>query len=61
MIIPEWLIQDPFENKPEKISNPESFKQIARERFRKYEKDIAKKMNIPYNFIDGSLHIGFFK
>ena len=38
MIIPEWLFQDPFENKPEKISNPESLKQIATEKFRSMKK-----------------------
>ena len=31
MIIPEWLFQHPFENKPEKIYNPKLLEQIARE------------------------------
>ena len=30
MKIPEWLFQEPVENKIEKIYNPKSLKQIAR-------------------------------
>ena len=47
MIIPEWLIQNPIENNPEKLSNLETLKQIAREKIQKYETDIAKTMIIP--------------
>ena len=35
MIIPEWLFQNPIENNPEKLSNLETLKQIAREKIQK--------------------------
>ena len=31
MIIPEWLFQEPVENKINKIHNPKSLKQLARD------------------------------
>ena len=34
MIIPEWLFQEPVENKINKIHNPRSLKQIARDNIR---------------------------
>ena len=34
MIIPEWLFSEPVENKIEKIYNPKSLKQLARDNIR---------------------------
>ena len=41
MIIPEWLFQEPIENK--KINNPKSVKHLAREQVKANDKKIAKK------------------
>ena len=63
MIIPEWLFQEPIENKIKKIYNPRSLKQIARDNIRlddkQLNKELAKKMNNPYYFTDRALQIGF--
>ena len=51
MIIPEWLFQEPVENKIKKIYNPRSLKQIARDNIRlddkQLNKELAKKMINP--------------
>ena len=63
MIIPEWLFQEPVENKIKKIYNPRSLKQIARDNIRlddkQLNKELAKKMINPYYFTDRALQIGF--
>ena len=63
MIIPEWLFQEPVENKINKLHNPRSLKQIARDNIiiddKKFNKKLAKKMINPYNFTDRNLKVGF--
>ena len=63
MIIPEWLFREPVENKINKIYNPRSLKQIARDNIRLDDKqlnrELAKKMINPYYFTDRALQVGF--
>ena len=63
MIIPEWLFQEPVENKIKKIYNPKSLKQLARNNIKKdhkqLNKELAKKMINPYYFTDRNLKVGF--
>ena len=63
MIIPEWLIHEPIENKINKIHNPKSLKQIARDNIKlddkQLNKELAKKMNNPYYFADRALRVRF--
>ena len=63
MIIPEWLFQEPVENKTNKIYNPKSLKQLARDNIRlddkQLNKELAKKMINPYCFTDRNLKVGF--
>ena len=63
MIIPEWLFQEPFENKIKKIYNPKSLKQLARNNIKlddkQLKKELAKKMINPYYFTDKNLKVGF--
>ena len=63
MIIPEWLFQEPVENKIKKIYNPKSLKQLARNNIKlddkQLNKELAKKMINPYYFIDENLKVGF--
>ena len=63
MIIPEWLFREPVENKINKIYNPKSLKQLARNKIelddKQLNKEIAKKMINPYYFIDNNLKVGF--
>ena len=63
MIIPEWLFREPVENKVNKIYNPKSLKQLARNNIRlddkQLNKELAKKMINPYYFTDRALQIGF--
>ena len=44
MIIPEWLFQEPVENKINKIYNPRSIKQLARDNIRLDDKQISKEL-----------------
>ena len=50
-IIPNWLFQEPIENKVNKIYNPKSLKQIARDNIRlddkQLNKDLARKLINP--------------
>ena len=61
MIIPEWLFQEPVENKVNKIHNPRSLKQIARDNIRlddrQLNRELAKKMINPYYFTDKNLKV----
>ena len=63
MIIPEWLFQEPIENKIKKIYNPRSLKQIARDNIilddKQLNKELANKMINPYYITDRALQIGF--
>ena len=62
-IIREWLFQEPVENKINKIHNPRSLKQMARDNIRlddkQLNKELATKMNNPYYFTDRILRAGF--
>ena len=63
MIIPEWLFKGPVENKINKIYNPKSLKQLARNNIKlddkQLNKDLAKKMINPFYFTDNNLRVGF--
>ena len=63
MIIPEWLFQEPVENKINKIYNPKSLKQIARNNVKlddkQLNKELAKKMIYPNYFTNRALQVGF--
>ena len=63
MIIPDWLFQEPVENKIKKIYNPKSLKQLALNNIKLDDKqlneEIAKKMINPYYFTDRNLQVGF--
>ena len=66
MIIPEWFFkeeQTPIKKKIQKVYNPKTLKQIARENIKmnvkEIDKEIAKKMINPYYFIDENLKNGF--
>ena len=63
MIIPEWLFQEPVENKIRKIYNPKPLRQLARDNIRLDDKqlneELAKKMLNPYYFNDENLKVGF--
>ena len=66
MIIPEWFFKEersPIKKKIQKLYNPKTLKQIARENIKmndkELDKEIAKKMINPYYFIDENLKIGF--
>ena len=55
IIIPEWLFKEersPIKKKIQKVFNPKTLKQIARQNIKlndkELDKDIAKKMNNPY-------------
>ena len=63
MIIPDWLFREPVENKINKIYNPKSLKQLARNNIKlddkQLNKELAKKMINPYYFTDRNLQVGF--
>ena len=63
MIIPEWLFQEPVENKIERIYNPKSLKQIARDNIRlddkQLNKELAKKMISPFYFTDKNFKVAY--
>ena len=63
MIIPEWLFQEPIENKINKIHNPRSLKQIARDNIRlddkQLNKELAKKMISPKYYTNRALQVAF--
>ena len=63
MIIPECLFQEPIETKINKIYNPKSLKQLARNNIKlddkQLNKELAKKMINPYYFTDRDLKVGF--
>ena len=63
MIIPEWLFQEPVENKINKNYNSKSLKQLAGNNNKlddkQLNKELAKKNNNPYYFTDRNLKVGF--
>ena len=62
MIIPEWFFKEeksPIKKKIQKVYNPKTLKQLAREKIKVDDKDLAKIMINPYYFIDKNLKIGF--
>ena len=62
MIIPEWFLKEeksPIKKKIQKVYNPKTLKQIAREKTKLDDKELAKIMINPYYFIDKDLKIGF--
>ena len=62
MIIPEWLFkqeQTPIKKKIQKVYNPKTLKQLAREKNKLDDKELAKMMIIPYYFFDENLKNGF--
>ena len=44
MIKPEWLLREPVENKINKIYNPKSLKQIARDNIKLGDKQLNKEL-----------------
>ena len=63
MIIPERFFQEPIENKINKIYNPKSLKQLARNNIKlddkQLNKELAGKMINYYYFNDRNLRVGF--
>ena len=62
MIIADWLFKEersPIKEKIQKLYNPKTLKQLAREKFKLDDKELAKMMINPYYFIDENLKIGF--
>ena len=63
MIIPEWLFQEPVENKIKKTYNPKPLRQLARDNIRlddkQLNKELAKRMIIPYYFTDRNLKVSY--
>ena len=62
MIIPEWFFKEektPIKKKTQKVYNPKTLKQLAREKIKFDDKELAKMMINPYYFIDKNLKNGF--
>ena len=62
MILPEWLFQEEkaaIKNKIKKVYNPKTLKQLAREKIKLADKELAKHMINPYYFTDKNLKRGF--
>ena len=62
MIIPEWFFKgekSPIKKKIQKVCNPKTLKQLAREKIKSDDKELAKMMINPYYFIDENLKNGF--
>ena len=63
MIIPQWLFEEPIENKNKKVYNPKPLKQKARDNSKlddkKLNKELANRMLNPYYFTDIALRVGF--
>ena len=63
MIIPEWLFQEPIENKINRIYNPRSLRQLARNNIRlddiQLNKEFARKMINSYYFSDRNLKVAY--
>ena len=62
MIIPDWLFKkerSPNKKKIQKVFNPKTLKQLAREKNKLDDKELAEMMINPYCFIAENLKIGF--
>ena len=62
MFIPEWFFKEeksPIKKKIQKVYNPKTLKQVAREKIKLDDKELAKMMINPYYFIDENLKNGF--
>ena len=62
MIIPDWFFKEeksPIKKKIQKVYNPKTLKQLAREKIKLDDKELAKIMINPYYFIDKYLKNGF--
>ena len=62
MIIPEWFFKEeksPNQKKIQKVYKPKTLKQLAREKIKLDDKELAKIMINPYYFIDKNLKNGF--
>ena len=62
MVTPEWLFKEEqatIENKIKKVYNLKTIKQIAREKYRLDDKELAKHMINPYCFTDENIKKGF--
>ena len=62
MIIPEWFFKEekaPIKKKIQKVYNPKTLKQLAREKIKLDDEELAKMMINPYYFIDENLINGF--
>ena len=62
MIIPEWFFKEektPIKKKIQKVYNPKTLKQLAREKIKFDDREFAKIMINPYYFIDKILKNGF--
>ena len=62
MIIPAWFFKEektPIKKKIQKVYNPKTLKQLAREKIKLDDKELAKRMINPYYFIIKNLKIGF--
>ena len=58
MIIPEWFFKEeksPIKKKIQKLYNPKTLKQLAREKIKLDDKELAKIMINPYYFTDNNL------
>ena len=62
MNIPEWFFKEeksPIKKKIQKVYNPKTLKQLAIEKIKLDDKELAKIMINPYYLIDKNLKIGF--
>ena len=62
MILREWFFKEEnssIKKKIRKVYNPKTLKQVAREKIKLDDKELAIIMIIPYYFIDKNLKIGF--
>ena len=62
MIIPEWFFKEektPIKKKIQKVYNPKTLKQLAREKIKLDDKELPKMMINPYYFIEENLKNGF--
>ena len=62
LIIPAWFFKEeksPIKKKIQKVYNQKTLKQLAREKIKLDDKELAKIMINPYYFIEKNLKIGF--
>ena len=63
VVLPEWLFQEPVENKINKIYSPNPLRQLVRGNIRLDDRqlngELARRMINPYYFTDRALQNGF--